>query len=115
MWPTTLELAGAPTPEYVQFKSLLPLIRERVDESYPAIYGGYRHLQRMVSQGDYKLIIYPTIGKKLLFNLKEDPLEEKNLAENPEQATRINNMMRVLEGLQRETGDTLRLPGGLGL
>jgi len=109
--PTTLELAGTPVPEYVQFKSLLPLIRGREEESYPAIYGGYRHLQRMVSQGDYKLIIYPTIGKKLLFNLREDPLEERDLAEDPEHAARIDSMMEVLEGLQRETGDTLRLPG----
>ena len=64
----------------------------------------------MVSQGDYKLIIYPTIGKRLLFNLREDPLEERNLAEAPEHAARIDSMMRILAGLQRETGDTLRLP-----
>ena len=108
--PTTLELAGASIPEYVQFKSLMPLIRGREEESYQAIYGGYRHLQRMVSQGDYKLIIYPSIGKRLLFNLREDPLEERNLAEDPGHATRIDSMTRILTGLQRETGDTLKLP-----
>ena len=63
----------------------------------------------MVSQGDYSLIIYPTIGKKLLFYLREDPLEERNLADDPEHAARIDSMIRVLEGLQRETGDTLKL------
>ncbi len=107
--PTTLELAGAPAPEHVQFKSLLPLIRGVESESYPAIYGGYRHLQRMVTQGEYKLVVYPTIEKRLLFDLREDPLEERNLAENPAYAARIESMMRILEELQRATGDTLRL------
>lgn len=112
--PTTLELAGAPVPEYIQFKSLLPLIREREAESYAAIYGGYRHLQRMVTQGDYKLIFYPSINKKLLFNLREDPLEERNLADDPEYAAQIDRMMGTLVVLQRETGDTLELPDSTG-
>jgi choline-sulfatase len=112
--PTTLDVAGVPVPDFVQFRSLIPLIRGRADDSYPAIYGGYRHLQRMVTQGDYKLIIYPAVGKRLLYNLSEDPLEERNLADDPEQSARIGRMMRVLADLQRETGDSLRLPGWSG-
>jgi choline-sulfatase len=107
--PTTLELAGVPVPEFVQFKSLLPLVQGMKEESYPAIYGGYRHLQRMVIQGDYKLIIYPSIGKTLLFNHRADPLEKEDLAGDPEQVSRIVSMMAMLERLQRETGDTLSL------
>jgi choline-sulfatase len=109
--PTTLDLAGARKPEHVQFKSLLPLARGMVQESYPAIYGGYMHLQRMVTQGDFKLIIYPTIGKRLLFNLREDPWEVRNLAEDPAHAPRMDAMIEVLAGLQMETGDTLSLQG----
>ncbi|MGD2123149.1 MAG: sulfatase-like hydrolase/transferase [Gemmatimonadota bacterium] len=109
--PTTLELAGIPIPEHVQFRSFMPLVRGREDESYQAIYGGYRHLQRMVTRGDYKLVLYPSIEKRLLFNLREDPLEMRNLAEDPDQAERIDRMMALLVDLQRQTGDTLRLPG----
>jgi choline-sulfatase len=109
--PTTLELAGIPIPWHVQFRSLMPLVRGREDESYQAIYGGYRHLQRMVTRGDYKLVLYPSIEKRLLFNLREDPLEMRNLAEDPDQAERIDRMMALLVDLQRQTGDTLRLPG----
>lgn len=109
--PTTLELAGTRVPSFVQFRSLMPLVRGSAADSYPAIYGGYRHLQRMVIQGDFKLILYPAIGKTLLFNHKTDPLEERDLAGDPEQAARIESMMDVLERLQEETGDTLRLSG----
>jgi hypothetical protein len=63
----------------------------------------------MVSRGDCKLIIYPTIGRKLLVDLREDPLEARNLADDPEHAHRIDNMMRLLADLQGETGVTLRL------
>jgi arylsulfatase A-like enzyme len=109
--PTTLELAGIPAPSFIQFRSLMPLVQGREVESYPAVYGGYRHLQRMVIQGDHKLIVYPAIGKTLLFNLRADPLEKEDLAGDPEQALRIESMMAMLERLQRETGDTLRLSG----
>jgi hypothetical protein len=63
----------------------------------------------MVIQGDYKLIIYPSIGKTLLFNHRADPLEKEDLAGDPEQVSRIGSMMAMLERLQRETGDTLSL------
>jgi choline-sulfatase len=111
--PTSLELAGAPVPEFVQFRSLLPMIQGGEGESHAAIYGGYRHLQRMVTQGDFKLIVYPSIGKRLLFNLREDPFETRDLAEDPEQAGRIEELTNVLEDLQKVTGDTLRLPEDL--
>jgi arylsulfatase A-like enzyme len=63
----------------------------------------------MVVQGDYKLIVYPAIGRTLLFNLKEDPLEEHDLAGDPAQAGRIEELMGMLARLQTETGDTLVL------
>ena len=67
-------------------------------------------LQRMVVQGDYKLILYPAVGRRLLFNLREDPLEMQDLSEDPGQAGRIAELMGMLRRLQQETGDPLDLP-----
>jgi choline-sulfatase len=107
--PTTLELAGVKTPEHVQFKSLLPLIQGKTEQTRDAIYGGYTKTQRMITVGDYKLIVYPSIGRKLLFDLKNDPLEISDLAGKPEYAGKIAELTAKLKALQPEVGDTLDL------
>jgi len=108
--PSTLELAGIDKPEHVQFKSLMPLIDGRRKNNYDAIYGAYQEdLQRMVIQGNYKLVMYPEIRKYLLFDLKADPLEMNNLASKPKYQPVINRLFKRFEKLQKETGDTLKI------
>jgi arylsulfatase A-like enzyme len=105
--PTTLELAGAPIPDYVEFRSVLPLIRGEVRRTHRAIYAGYIQLQRMVRKGDYKLIWYPTIDKKLLFDLARDPGEMHDLSEDPACAQVLQELTQELRRLQRELDDPL--------
>ena len=59
--PTTLHLAGVKTPEFVEFNNLWPLITNAESKSpYETIYGAYQtDAQRMIREGDYKLIVYP--------------------------------------------------------
>ncbi len=108
---TTLELADADTPDYVQFKSLVPLIRGQKKDSYEAIYGAYTSTQRMVVEGEYKLILYPKVPKVLLFNLAKDPQEMHNLAESAEYDATVKRLFARLIELQKETGDSLDLTG----
>ena len=107
--PSTLELAGVENPKQVQFKSLMPLVSGKSKSSYDAIYGGYIDLQRMVCMDGYKMIYYPKIDKTLLYNLKEDPFEMKNLADDPDNNGRIKKLKAHLKELQKEVGDTLDL------
>lgn len=108
--PTTLELAGVPKPEHVQFQSLLPLISGAAKKSYAAIYGAYKaDLQRMVRKDDYKLIYYPKIDKALLFNLATDPEEMHNLSEDPQSADILKSLFQALKGLQEDVGDPLAI------
>ena len=107
--PTSLELAGVEKPEHVQFKSLMPLIKGRAKKNYDAIYGGYIDLQRMVSADGYKMIYYPKIDKTLLYNLRADPMEMKNIADDPANARVIRRLKRRLKKLQKEVGDKLDL------
>lgn len=107
--PTTLQLAGVERPDYVQFQSLLPLIRGETEQSRNAIYGGYTNSQRMITVGDYKLIVYPRTGKKLLFDLKNDPLEITDLADKPEHAAKVAELTARLKTLQPTVGDTLEI------
>ena len=108
--PTTLEMAGKKVPEYVQFKSLLPLLRNEQTEQYSSIYAAYQQQsQRMVRRGDFKLIAYPTAKTVLLYNIKNDPYEITNLAIQPEYAQTIKELIAELQRLQQESGDPLIL------
>lgn len=108
--PTTIEIAGSEVPGYVEFKSLLPMIRgEQEESSYPAVYGCYMDLQRMVRKDQYKLITYPKASKILLFDLQNDPLELNDLSEDPAYEKRIKDMFAELEELCSQMGDTLVL------
>jgi len=107
--PSTLELAGVKKPDYVQFKSLLPLIDGRSSWSYDAIYGGYLNVARMVTQDGYKLLLFPKVKKAFLFNLEKDPLEMNDLASNRRQRRRMKRLFAKLLELQKQTGDQLDL------
>lgn len=107
LMPTTLELAGAPVPAHVSFRSLLPLIDGSASRNWDTIYCAYMNLQRMITDGRYKLIVYPKIGKKLLFDLEEDPSEMHDLASQTEHAERISEMLQALERQGRKFKDPI--------
>jgi arylsulfatase A-like enzyme len=107
--PSTLEVAGIDKPAHVQFRSLMSLIEGRAEKSYEAIYGAYRHLQRMVTEGDYKMLLYPQIEKTLLYNLKKDPKEMHNLADIDQYRPVLKSLFATLLKLQKQTGDELDL------
>ena len=102
--PTSLELAGVDLPEQVEFKSLLPLLKDETVKHYDAIYGAYKkNLQRAILKDGYKLVIYPTIQVMRLYNLTEDPQEMQDLAMNPEYATRLmTDFMMIADPLDQD-------------
>jgi len=107
--PSSLELAGVRKADHVQFKSLMPIVRGQRKANYDAVYGGYLNVQRMVTQGDYKLLLYPKIKKALLFNLKDDPDEMKDLYAGGAHKPIAKKLFARLLDLQKDTGDTLDL------
>lgn len=108
--PTAMDFAGIEKPDYVEFNSLVPQIKSKNAASkYEAIYGCYTDRQRMITKGDYKLIAYPKANKLRLFNLKEDPDEMNDLADQSGQEERLQTLFENLQALQTSMGDTLLL------
>lgn len=107
---STLELAGIEKPEYIEFNSLMPLIRgEIIKSEYEAIYGAYIDLQRMIRKKDYKLILYPEAKKALLFDLKNDPYEMFDLGNDSRHDLLKKELFKDLLILQKKMNDTLDL------
>ena len=97
---TIVELAGLDQPEYMQGKSLLPLLkdasatdqhREFVRSEYfdaldPFFTDGSGAFATMYRNRQYKLSVYHGHNIGELYDLKEDPWEFNNLWDNPDYA-----------------------------
>ncbi|MBX6312007.1 MAG: sulfatase-like hydrolase/transferase [Isosphaeraceae bacterium] len=105
IYPTICDLVGAPIPEEIDGQSLAPILRGKAEGVRDAVFLAYRDVQRAVRQGDWKLIRYPQINKTQLFNLKDDPGETKDLADDPRYADRVRGLMALLEEQQRVFND----------
>ncbi|MFD0797277.1 sulfatase-like hydrolase/transferase [Maribacter chungangensis] len=107
---TSLELAGAEKPVYLQFNSFMDVVSgDNTKGHYKNVYGAYMNLQRMIRQEDYKLIVYPKIDKVLLFDMKTDPNELTDLATLPKHKEKVNNLFKELMELQKTMNDSLDL------
>ena len=109
--PTSCDWAGIETPQHVEFRSLTPLIDhpDRPARHYDAIYGAYLELQRMVTAGRYKLILYPKARRALLFDRQSDPDERHDLAREPALRPELRRLYRIFKQCQRQMGDELDL------
>jgi arylsulfatase A-like enzyme len=105
-FPTALEWAGASVPDFVDFRSLLPLLRGERDQQYDAIYGAYlREHQRMIRVGNWKLIHYPRADRYRLFDLGNDPWEQHDLAAESDHANKLQELKLHLRKLKRSMDD----------
>ena len=112
LFPTACELAGVPVPATVEGQSLLPLLKGKEKALYPRVFGYFRDVQRMVRDDRWKLIHYPQIKKHQLFDLRDDPAELKDLADDPRHAATRDGLRGHLEAWQKQVGDPLLRTSG---
>jgi len=110
-YATAGELLGVAPPASVQFPSLVPLMHDPAATAHDATFCCYRDFQRSVRDTDYKLILYPHLGRRQLFHVAEDPWEMHDLSDDAGQTARIASMFDRLVELQAEVGDGLDLSG----
>lgn len=113
--PTLCDLAGIETPQTVEGKSFVPVIKGEQevvrDVMYGVYAGGTKPGMRTVKKGDWKLIKYDVLDGAVretqLFNLAENPNEylpehkksgemQTDLAENPKYADKLAEMEALL-------------------
>ena len=91
LYPTILHMAGVPVPEHARGKNLLePLAENRI------FYGNSLDSHFCVMEDGVKLVYSARGDHTLLFDLKTDPMERKNLAEKPEWQEKKRRLWKLL-------------------
>jgi hypothetical protein len=105
--PTLLELAGLRIPEAVEFKSLLPVLKNPAAGHRDHLYFAFMSWQRAVQDGRHKLIEYCVAGKRTtqLFDLRADPDEMRNLAGDPANEATLQRLRKLLESERKRLND----------
>jgi arylsulfatase A-like enzyme len=106
IYPTICDLVGAPVPPEVEGKSLAPILLGKQDLVRDTVFLAYRHVQRAVRWGEWKLIRYPQVDVTQLFNLRDDPHEMHSLADDPQYADKVTEMTALLKAEQTQWDDT---------
>jgi len=106
LFPTLCGICSLPAPGGVDGKDLAPVIHGKAKGVRSSLYTAYRNTVRAVRTDEWKLIRYPRRNYTQLFNLKNDPLEIANLADNPEYRDKVKEMMALLMEGYKLTDDT---------
>ncbi len=113
---TILEMAGASVPSDMQGMSMVPVLKGKTPKSwrkehyyhyyeYPAVHSVKRHYG--ISTDRYKLIhFYHDIDEWELFDLQADPLEMKNVYDDPAYAKVKADLHKRLEAARVKFQDT---------
>jgi len=107
LFPTICDFGGAKTPDVVEGKSLLPIIKGKQAKVRDWLFAAYKDCQRMIRDDRWKLIKYNAGGVKTaqLFDLKNDPDELNNLATVPKYARHRTRLETLLLEARKQFGD----------
>lgn len=106
LYATICDWAGVETPSSVDALSLNPIMTGEKRSLRKELFLPFQDNQRAVSDGRWKLHVYPKINHELLFDLKADPHETNNLANDPHYAKQLKRMMKLLVQTREVYGDT---------
>jgi len=113
--PTILDFLGLPGLDYAEGLSLLPVIRgEEEPQDRPAFIEAMAYFgeKKAVSDGRYKYVLTEVDGREELYDLLEDPGEQRNLVhEQPERKLELKGLLMDHLASQRELASTLETSG----
>ena len=88
------DVSGPTTSEGIEFTAT---VKDPTHAARPQLVLGYKSVQRAIRDDRWKLIRYPHIDNTQFFDLQSDPHEITNLADKPEHAPKVADLMTRLE------------------
>eukprot|EP00456_Euglypha_rotunda_P039590 TRINITY_DN304_c1_g1_i3.p1 TRINITY_DN304_c1_g1~~TRINITY_DN304_c1_g1_i3.p1 ORF type:complete len:465 (+),score=122.61 TRINITY_DN304_c1_g1_i3:982-2376(+) len=107
--PTLGKLCDVPKPPTSEGIELTATINDPRHAARSHLAFAYKGVQRAFRDDRWKLIRYPQINKTQLFDLQADPMEITNLAEQPEQAAKVKELLSLMAAELKQFGDTTPL------
>lgn len=109
LYPTLCDLVGIETPDTCEARSFHAALTGQTERHRDTVVSAYMAVQRMVRDDRYKLIEYTVHGERRsqLFDLREDPLELRDLSDDPALTDRLPALRAELTNWQKRVGDPL--------
>ncbi|HXG09979.1 MAG TPA: sulfatase-like hydrolase/transferase [Gemmataceae bacterium] len=105
LFPTICDLAGITPPEKPAGESLRPIWTGEKKQLRDSVFLPFTGLMRSVRDERWKLIVYPPINHRQLFDLQNDPDEIRDLAGDPRYAGEIERLTGLMQSWQAKVGD----------
>jgi arylsulfatase A-like enzyme len=105
LYATVCDFASVKTPNGTDAQSLRPIMDGKAASIHESVFLPFQNNQRAVSDGHWKLHIYPQINHRMLFNLADDPHETKPLALDSSHKSPANRMLALMESHRERLGD----------
>ena len=104
LYPTLCELAGLPTPDHVQGKSLVPFLTGETETHRSSAYSSYPHrklIGHSIRRGPFRYTEWydkksDELSTAVLTNLAEDPGEQTNVIDEPGWAADLAELQKEL-------------------
>jgi arylsulfatase A-like enzyme len=104
LFPTLCKHIGIPVPETVETKSFQPSLATPGKSHRTTLYHAYREEMRAFRDDQYKIILFDN-RRVRLFDLKADPFEMRDLAQDAEHSERVARMTNQARHAGKELGD----------
>lgn len=106
LFPTVCQYLKLPAPKNIDGLPLNDMIFGKKTQIRNSIFTSYLNFQKAVRNDRYKYIRYPNIDHQQLFDLKSDPFELVDLAQNTAYQPIVAEMNMLLINNQKQFGDT---------
>jgi arylsulfatase A-like enzyme len=105
LFPTICALAGVMPPAGLAGRDIRPLWEDEQAKVRESVFLPFGDLMRSVRDARWKLIVYPQINLRQLFDLRDDPHETQDLAAEPGREPEIARLTALMKLWQEKLGD----------
>jgi arylsulfatase A-like enzyme len=105
LFPTICSLARVKPPAGLAGRDLRPLWEGDGAKVRESVFLPFSNLMRSIRDDRWKLIVYPQINHRQLFDLRDDPHEMRDLAADPGHEPEIARLTALMRSWQEKLGD----------